>query len=417
MKKIGLVFSLVLFFLATLKLNAQWFLQNDGSPELHQYMTCYALDAENVWVVGTRQLKTTDGGDTWIEKGLWDHGLDALAHSVFFVDSLNGFIGGNHRLYKTTDGGDNWDVVYYLSEFGYEIMSIFFSNNNRGWIVGGFYGSYIGNFIAYTIDGGMNWTEITVPTENILLSISFSDSLHGYAVGGNGFIMKTDNGGMNWYQSSLGASDLLTVQFVSNLTGWISSYGGIYKTTDGGLNWIRHWVVPGTFGYYTTVFFVDSLYGYTSSQGGIFYSSNGGIDWIDQDFSSVLALYFADELNGWGVGYNNLIMHTTNGGVTFIEDDENNLTHPIKFLLQQNYPNPFNPSTTIQYAISSKQFVTLKVYDLLGREVATLVNEEKPAGSYNVEFRMQNLELSSGIYFYQLIAGDYVETKKMVLLR
>jgi hypothetical protein len=83
-------------------------------------------------------------------------------------------------------------------------------------------------------------------------------------------------------------------------------------------------------------------------------------------------------------------------------------------LLQQNYPNPFNPSTSIQYAISSTQFVTLKVYDLLGREVATLVNEEKPAGSYNVEFRMQNLELSSGIYFYKLQAGDFVETKKMI---
>ena len=97
---------------------------------------------------------------------------------------------------------------------------------------------------------------------------------------------------------------------------------------------------------------------------------------------------------------------------------------PSKYELQQNYPNPFNPSTSIQYAISSTQFVTLKVYDLLGREVATLVNEEKPAGSYNVEFRMQNLptgqaglELSSGIYFYKLQAGDFVETKKMILLK
>ena len=90
---------------------------------------------------------------------------------------------------------------------------------------------------------------------------------------------------------------------------------------------------------------------------------------------------------------------------------------PTEFSLNQNYPNPFNPSTSIQYAISNTQFVTLKVYDLLGKEVTTLVNEEKPAGSYNVEFRMQNLELSSGIYFYQLSAGDYVETKKMLLLK
>ena len=86
-------------------------------------------------------------------------------------------------------------------------------------------------------------------------------------------------------------------------------------------------------------------------------------------------------------------------------------------MLKQNYPNPFNPSTSIQYAISSTQFVTLKVYDLLGREVATLVNEEKTAGSYNAQFTMNNVQLSSGIYFYKLQAGDFVETKKMLMIK
>jgi hypothetical protein len=88
-----------------------------------------------------------------------------------------------------------------------------------------------------------------------------------------------------------------------------------------------------------------------------------------------------------------------------------------QYKLYQNYPNPFNPSTTISYQLSKAGFVTLKVYDILGNEVSTLVNEEKPAGVFNVEFRMQNLELSSGIYFYQLKAGNYVETKKMILMK
>jgi len=88
-----------------------------------------------------------------------------------------------------------------------------------------------------------------------------------------------------------------------------------------------------------------------------------------------------------------------------------------KYSLMNNFPNPFNPSTTIQYAISSTQFVTLKVYDLLGREVATLVNEEKTAGNYEIEFGVKSLELSSGIYFYKLQAGEFVETKKMILLK
>jgi hypothetical protein len=83
--------------------------------------------------------------------------------------------------------------------------------------------------------------------------------------------------------------------------------------------------------------------------------------------------------------------------------------------LSQNYPNPFNPTTSMQYTISNRQFVTLKVYDLLGREIATLVNEEKPAGEYEVEFDGSNL--TSGIYFYRLNAGEYSATKKMILLK
>lgn len=88
---------------------------------------------------------------------------------------------------------------------------------------------------------------------------------------------------------------------------------------------------------------------------------------------------------------------------------------PNSFILYQNYPNPFNPKTSIQYAMSSRQFVTLKVYDILGNEVAVLVNEEKPAGSYELEFNAEGLP--SGVYFYHIRAGGFVETKKMLLLK
>jgi hypothetical protein len=89
--------------------------------------------------------------------------------------------------------------------------------------------------------------------------------------------------------------------------------------------------------------------------------------------------------------------------------------NPLTFELHQNYPNPFNPNTSIQYAISNRQFVSLKVYDVLGNEIATLVNEEKPAGEYEVVFNSAGLP--SGIYFYQLRAGSFVETKKMVFMK
>jgi Secretion system C-terminal sorting domain len=88
---------------------------------------------------------------------------------------------------------------------------------------------------------------------------------------------------------------------------------------------------------------------------------------------------------------------------------------PEMFMLSQNYPNPFNPSTNIRLAISSRQFVSIKVYDVLGNEIATLVNQQKPAGIYEVEFDATGLP--SGVYFYQLKAGPFLETKKMVLMK
>jgi len=89
------------------------------------------------------------------------------------------------------------------------------------------------------------------------------------------------------------------------------------------------------------------------------------------------------------------------------------------FKLYQNYPNPFNPSTNIQYAISTQQFVQLKVYDVLGNEVTTLVNEEIAAGEYEVEFNTSsfNNQISSAVYFYQLKTGNYIESKKMILAK
>ena len=106
--------------------------------------------------------------------------------------------------------------------------------------------------------------------------------------------------------------------------------------------------------------------------------------------------------------YYEIVFDTT----TDVNDIDN---FPISFKLNQNYPNPFNPTTNIQYAINSGQYVTLKVFDILGNEIKTIVNKEKPAGEYNVMFNAS--ELPSGIYFYQLKAGDFIQTKKMILLR
>jgi hypothetical protein len=92
-----------------------------------------------------------------------------------------------------------------------------------------------------------------------------------------------------------------------------------------------------------------------------------------------------------------------------------NLQNPDKFILNQNYPNPFNPSTTISFSLPSHSFVSLKVFDLLGKEVATIVSEELPAGNYKRIWNAENL--ASGIYFYRLQAGNFTETKKLILMK
>jgi hypothetical protein len=101
---------------------------------------------------------------------------------------------------------------------------------------------------------------------------------------------------------------------------------------------------------------------------------------------------------------------------SYIPTDVNEFTGEVNtYSLSNNYPNPFNPSTKIEFQIPELSFVSLKVYDVLGNEVATLVNEEKTVGNHTVEFNAANLP--SGIYFYQINTGDFVQTKKMVLLK
>ena len=123
---------------------------------------------------------------------------------------------------------------------------------------------------------------------------------------------------------------------------------------------------------------------------------------------------FTDSDNGTVVGSGGIILRTTNGGVSFVEEQEISEI-PTDYKLSHNYPNPFNPSTNIRYSIPQSSNIVIKVFDILGNEIETLVNEDKPVGTYEITWYAE--KLSSGIYFYRLQAGSFVETKKMVLLR
>jgi hypothetical protein len=130
----------------------------------------------------------------------------------------------------------------------------------------------------------------------------------------------------------------------------------------------------------------------------------------DQYGNRVYSIFFVDAQNGWLTTSGTQICRYT--GTTNVDDDINSVN---EFKLEQNYPNPFNPSTSIHYTIGSSQFVRLKVYNVLGDEIVTLVDENKSAGSYQVDFNASSL--TSGVYFYQLKSGSHLETRKMILMK
>jgi hypothetical protein len=105
------------------------------------------------------------------------------------------------------------------------------------------------------------------------------------------------------------------------------------------------------------------------------------------------------------------------GSFNYSNEIEVDLDPLPSFSLGQNYPNPFNPATNIQYSLGKRQFVSLKVYDILGTEVAVLVDEEKPAGEYKVKFDVSEYKLTSGIYFYKIQTEEFLQTKKLVLMK
>jgi len=239
-------------------------------------------------------------------------------------------------------------------------------------------------------------------------------------------VYRSTDSGANWDSLNVGMPNALYgISFISPLTGFVFGCCGAYfKTTDGGDTWQNHdYITPGDIIYSSS--FVDEYTGWAVGElGWLLKTTDGGDTWFEngppknEEYRSII---FVNEDVGFVVGSNGTILKTINGGgsSTSISGDEE--VKPNVFWLSQNYPNPFNPSTVIRFEISNVEatrrvvFTTLKVYDVLGNEVATLVDEEKPAGNYEMDFDAS--KLSSGIYFYQLVAGSFTKTKKMVLLK
>ena len=342
------------------------------------------INPDTGWVASSHYIyRTTDGGSSWVEQLYLPSSADIIT-DIEFVKGLPGepvwgyATGGLQSFWKTTDGGETWSSHGGACGNG-NFNACCFMDKNTGWIVG-VPSVFTTETIMRTTDGGQTFEVQTNPTiEPYLRDVCFINDQRGLAVGNNGQTLYTSDGGANWVKRTNGSYNWQEV-FLSETgkawtVGFKSGVGGIAHSTDWGYTW--------------------------QMQASGVYPQLNGIDFINDD-------------EGWIVGDYGTILHTTNGGVTFIEEEQ---IYEIStsYFLSNNFPNPFNPSTKIQYSIPISNTVEIKVYDILGKEVETLINEEKSVGIY--ELNWNAIGLPSGVYFCQLRTGNFIETKKMILLR
>ncbi len=423
-------FTLVLSLLLTIiPVNAQenWEIINSGTTD--NLEDVFFIDNQNGWIIGYSGtlLRTTDAGESWNSIIIPYQNLKAIQ----FVNQNIGWIVGDEGLIiKSTDGGNTW----FEQEGGqnYYLEDQHFFDDQVGIICGGTIG--VGRLLR-TTNGGNQWDEIALPIYSPrLLSIFFLNNNLGWTTGANQILYRTIDAGISWdsiaYLAGGISNSHFGLYFLDSLNGNIcgAEYHGtgnnnssIYKSSDGGFSWTYvagvGYGIFNSLAHHTTS---NSIYsvgfgGWPYTVGRIYKSIDGGENWeeVSSPSPETLNEITFTEHKGWIVGRNGTIL------TTLISSSVDEIVNPSVFNLMQNYPNPFNPTTTIKYQLLEISFVTFKVYDVLGNEIATLVNEEKPAGSYEIEFSAAGggNELTSGIYFYRLQAGNFVETKKMILMK
>jgi len=374
----------------------------------------FFTDENNGWFIGLgvydvpELFQTTDGGITLIQRNDFP---GVGPSSVYFLDSLTGIVGTDNRIYKTTDGGIIWeeknlngvDSVAIAGEFD----RIFFINDDTGWALNT-------KYVIKTTDGGENW-QSQLNTAG-LSGIHFSDTLNGWITRIGGGIykpFKTIDGGETWTeQTNFPSNDTRDVFFNDSLNGLITRNNELYHTANGGLTWSLITNVTD----FSSGRFSNKMHNDIFLAGNRMYkSTDAGETWneVSELRNNLIEFIRLLDINeGFAVGWRGLILRYSDSVVSV---GENQINIPFEYRLYQNYPNPFNNSTKITYQIPRDEFVTLKVYDILGHEIATLVNEDKAPGSYSVTLNAANLP--SGIYFYKLTAGRFSKTKKLILLK
>ena len=402
------VSTLVIFLFVYSQSSAQWV---QASPAFTGNVSAFVVLGQDI-LAGTYGTSSnnygawlsTDNGTTWPET---DPSLGGgTGVTAFAVNGLYIFAGTQIGVYATTDTGAQWTFRMKGSISDKYTSSLAVIDTNL------FAGVYVGVFRSS--DNGASWTESDsgITTKDITALVTSGTSLFAGTFGGGVFL--STNNGTSWTAVDSGLTNQFVSAFAVNGTYlYVAVGGGVYFSTNNGTSWSsvgtglpKNATVSSLAIWGTNLFAAASGVYVLSTIGGSWTSVSTGLP-----SGSVGALVVFGSSLYAGRGSN--VYRRPLSEMTSVADRQEAI--PSRFELSQNYPNPFNPSTSIKYLIPSASNVTLKLFDVLGREVATLVNEAKQPGTYTV--RWDAVNMASGTYFYRIEAGAFVQTKRLLLIR
>lgn len=362
--------------------------------------------------------KSTDRGDSWqaIHNGLTNLNLQCLLYTQSGVL----FAGTEKGLFRSYNHGESWERTAPVGQD--ELFEIY--ENSIGYLFAIDYG----NGVWRTTDSGDSWVRVSNTfASQFVFGIAVDSSDHIYAGTRLGKIYKSTDHGNNWQLITNGlTADKTVVSLAVAPDGNVYAgtvEDGVFRSTNAGQSWqaVNNGIADKNIRFITSnhknELFASIFYG------GLYYSNDSANSWMDisrgLETTEVSSIIFDKE------GYLYLatiesMFRSTDSAITSINlpDSRND---PLSFSLMQNYPNPFNPATTIGYYLPKTTIVTLKIYDVLGREIKTLVNEKQTGGFKTVVWDGRDntgVEMASGIYIYWLQADLKLrKAKKMILLR
>lgn len=396
MRKIIITLSILLFALT--QNDAQWVLDTNGIGHISERSIAYSVNNIYTGTFNYGVYLSTNNGTSWVQTSLNNQFVFSLA-----VNGSNIFAGtyGN-GLYLSTNNGSTWSLTSLTNQF---VVSLAVSGNNI------FAGVYY-NGVYMSTDNGLTWNQTSLNSGDVYsLAVSVGNIYAGTALHG---VYISSNNGATWNQSTLNNQTIQSL-FVNGNDIFAGTYysAGIYLSTNNGATWNQTSLTNRSI--YS--FAVSGNNIIAGSDGyGVFVSSNNGTNWVQRNEG----LVGAERVYGLCI-LNNYI---------FAASDYSEYRRPLAELigikpisgqvpghysLLQNFPNPFNPTTKIKFSLPKSSFAKLVVYDILGSEMETLVNEQLNAGTYEVNWNAS--KYPSGLYFYKLTSDNYSVTKKMVLIK